>query len=110
MSISMISGTCAGREFKIDSIKRNTDLGYLRYELVCERSQDTNINKVYPYDSYPVTAGDEFVILNCRLPKVYVDANAQKLKEYGQAYLSKNDKTKYTYPSKSRQLLEYKYI
>ncbi|MBP7359552.1 MAG: hypothetical protein KA955_09490, partial [Prevotella sp.] len=100
MSISMISGTCAGREFQIDSIKRNTDLGYLRYELVCERSQDTNINKVYPYDSYPVSAGDEFVILNCRLPKVYVDANSQKLKDYGEAYLAKNDKTKYTYSPK----------
>jgi len=100
MQISMISGNCTGRTFDINKIEKDTTLGYTRYVFTCTRIQDTNINKAYPYSSYKINADDMFVLVNTKLPDVYVKAASQKLLSYGRAYLAKNDETKYTYTIK----------
>ena len=99
-SISMKSGYCSGREFKIRNCVPTEKNGAKCYLLRCERTEDESNKLYYPYKSYPLQAGDKFVILGIDLPDVYVKAASQRLLRAGKEYLSEVDHMKHTYSPK----------
>ena len=99
-SISMKSGYCSGREFKIRNCVPTEKNGAKCYLLRCERAEDESNKLYYPYKSYPLQAGDKFVILGIDLPDVYVKAASQRLLRAGKEYLSEVDHMKHTYSPK----------
>lgn len=99
-SISMKSGYCSGREFKIRNCVPTEKDGAKCYLLRCERTEDESNKLYYPYKSYPLQAGDKFVILGIDLPDVYVKAASQRLLREGKEYLSEVDHMKHTYSPK----------
>lgn len=99
-SISMKSGYCSGREFKIRNCVPTEKNGAKCYLLRCERAEDESNKLYYPYKSYPLQAGDKFVILGINLPDVYVKAASQRLLRAGKEYLSEVDHMKHTYSPK----------
>lgn len=99
-SISMKSGYCSGREFKIRNCVPTEKDGAKCYLLRCERTEDESNKLYYPYKSYPLQAGDKFVILGIDLPDVYVKAASQRLLRAGKEYLSEVDHMKHTYSPK----------
>lgn len=99
-SISMKSGYCSGREFKIRNCVPTEKDGAKCYLLRCERAEDESNKLYYPYKSYPLQAGDKFVILGIGLPDVYVKAASQRLLREGKECLSEVDHMKHTYSPK----------
>lgn len=99
-SISMKSGYCSGREFKIRNCVPTEKNGAKCYLLRCERAEDESNKLYYPYKLYPLQAGDKFVILGIDLPDVYVKAVSQRLLRAGKEYLSEVDHMKHTYSPK----------
>lgn len=99
-SINMKSGYCSGREFKIRNCVPTEKNGAKCYLLRCERAEDESNKLYYPYKSYPLQAGDKFVILGIDLPDVYVKAASQRLLRAGKEYLSEVDHMKHTYSPK----------
>lgn len=99
-SISMKSGYCSGREFKIRNCVPTEKNGAKCYLLRCERAEDESNKLYYPYKSYPLQAGDKFVILGIDLPDVYVKDASQRLLRAGKEYLSEVDHMKHTYSPK----------
>lgn len=99
-TLSMKSGYCSGREFKIRNCVPTEKNGAKCYLLRCERAEDESNKLYYPYKSYPLQAGDKFVILGIDLPDVYVKAASQRLLRAGKEYLSEVDHMKHTYSPK----------
>lgn len=118
-SISMKTGACAGREFKILSCvkmvrdgvsnewREYTDLHQGSadwcYKLKCEVVADDSIGQYFPNNSFSIktdsdtkTDGDEFVLLGINMPTVYVDVAEKKLIEQAVLYLAENDHTVFT--------------
>lgn len=96
-SISMRDGMCGGRQFQINSAKKQGDG---RWELVCHRVKDDSLSLYFPYDDYPIRRGDHFVLLGIPLPDSYVEAASIKLLRYALKKLDKNDYTRYVYSPK----------
>jgi phage-related protein len=88
-TISMKSGKCAGRDFKV---KKNfktladTPQGCWTYEL--ERSWDDSLGMGFPNYLYNIEAGDEFVLLDIPMPEYYITLAEKKLLEAGRKMLS----------------------
>lgn len=103
--ISMKSGMCAGRSFKI---KRKTKEQDGRWRLTLDRDHDTGLDLYFPYKDFPIKGedklqareGDKFVLTGLDLPDSYVEANSEKLLRYAIAKLLDNDYTRKTYTPK----------
>lgn len=113
--ISMKSGMCAGREFKIlssqkmvfnDGVKwevvtqSNEHSGPWGYKLRCEVAADESINQFFPNGHYPLMNGDQFVLLGINMPTAYVDVAEKKLLKQAILYLSDNDHTQFNFAPK----------
>lgn len=112
--ISMKSGMCVGREFNILSSQKmvydsdawkvytdsNAHKGPWGYKLRCEVAADESINQYFPNGLYPISKGDEFVILGINMPNAYIDVAERKLVKNAIIYLSENDKTQFTFTPK----------
>lgn len=96
-TISMKDGRCGGREFEITECVHNQDGSYT---LTCNRQEDKDLDLWFPYSDYNISSGDKFVLLNIKMPDVYIQAASQKLLTAAQAYLAKNDYVRYTYEPK----------
>ena len=83
-TISMISGKCAGREFKV---KRSVNHATTQ-ELVLERAWDESLAVGFPNMNYQIEEGDEFVILDIPMPDYYVSIAEDKLLSAGQKMLA----------------------
>lgn len=92
-TISMKDGMCGGREFEIQSCKKEG----ANYVLTCNRSEDSSLGLFFPYKDYPIRTGDKFVLLNLEMPDVYVQAASQRLLKAAQDYLKKHDYVRYNY-------------
>lgn len=81
-TISMKDGMCGGRNFIVKrcTYRQSTD----DWELTVKRAQDSAVNMLYPNSSYPINAGDAFVILDIEMPELYVFIGQETLLEYGQ--------------------------
>lgn len=84
-TISMVSGACAGREFKVKvfTYDRND-----RPVLHLEKFWDDSVGMAYPNNLYPINAGDEFVILDIPMPDFYITYAQEKLYKKGQQMLA----------------------
>ena len=88
-TISMKSGKCAGRDFKV---KKNfktladTPQGCWTYEL--ERSWDDSLGMGFPNYFYNIEAGDEFLLLDIPMPDYYLTLAAKKLLSAGEKMLA----------------------
>lgn len=92
-NIYLKSGRCVGRTFDIKNCIRDGN----KYKLTIIRKSDNDFNVLYPNSQSPIAAGDEFVILNIKMPDVYYKAASQRLLKYALLYLNENDKTKFSY-------------
>lgn len=92
-NIYLKSGRCVGRTFDIKNCIRDGN----KYKLTIIRKSDNDLNVLYPNSQSPIAAGDEFVILNIKMPDVYYKAASQRLLKYALLYLKENDKTKFSY-------------
>lgn len=83
-TISMISGKCAGREFKVKTSVNHATT----QELVLERAWDESLAVGFPNMNYQINEGDEFVILDIPMPNYYVSIAEDKLLSAGQKMLA----------------------
>lgn len=109
-AISMLDGTCGGRDFPIVSAVKNDDG---RWEVTCHRVHDDALDLWFPYsdgvahggtasanEPYQIQTGDSYVFVGIEMPSSYVEAASVKLLEGALRFLSKNDTTRYTYVPK----------
>lgn len=90
-TISMKSGACAGREFKV---RKYADRTYTKadgskclvYEI--ERNWDDSIGMGFPNKTYPINDGDEFVLLDIPMPDFYIALAEDKLLKAGEKMLA----------------------
>mgnify|MGYP007110840995 FL=1 len=92
-NIYLKSGRCVGRTFDIKNCIQDGN----KYKLTIIRKSDNDLNILYPNSQSPIAGGDEFVILNIKMPDVYYKAASQRLLKYALLYLKENDKTKFSY-------------
>lgn len=85
-TISMKSGMCAGREFKVLKCERIATDNSLA--LTLERVWDESVGIGYPNTSYEINAGDEFVLLDIPMPDFYLTLAAKDLLEAGERMLA----------------------
>lgn len=95
-SISMKDGMCGGRTFTVAATNKVGN----RWRLTIERVKDSALDLWFPYQDYPIKAGDHFVLTGITLPDSYVKAASLKLLKYAIALLEKNDYTRYVYQPK----------
>lgn len=99
-SISMKDGMCGGRTFTVVATNKVGN----RWRLTIERVKDSALDLWFPYQDYPIKAGDHFVLTGITLPDSYVKAASLKLLKYTLALLDKNDYTRYVYQPKVDEL------
>ena len=96
--MAMRSGACVGREFEIGkNVQRAVVNGKRGYLLTLNRVEDSNLHTYYPNESYPIAAGDYFVLLGINMPDAYIRAAELRLLAAATEYLADNCETKYTY-------------
>ena len=95
-TLSFKSGMLGGRDFEITGCSRKGD----GYELELNRVYDEDIKLWFPYRDYNAAEGDRFVLLNIRMPKVYIKAASQRLLEAAEKHLAKNDYSRSIYNPK----------
>ena len=83
-TISMKSGACAGREFKVKANRVIKD----GQSLTIERTWDESLGMGFPNSFYPVKEGDQFVILDIPMPDYYIALAQKRLLEAGEKLLS----------------------
>ena len=84
-TISMKSGMCAGRDFKVLKCDRMPIDNSL--VLTLERAWDESIGMGFPNKTYPIAEGDEFVLLDIPMPNFYIALAEEKLLEAGEKLL-----------------------
>lgn len=99
-SISMKDGMCGGRTFTVAATNKVDN----RWRLTIKRVKDSALDLWFPYQDYPIKAGDHFVLTGITLPDSYVKAASLKLLKYTLALLDKNDYTRYVYQPKVDEL------
>lgn len=82
-TISMKDGMCGGRNFTVKRCTYRSDTD--DWELTMKRTSDNSVNMMYPNASYPIAAGDTFVILDIEMPELYIVVAMGTLLELGQA-------------------------
>ena len=89
-TISIKSGPCAGREFKvkkcIGATEKYDGSKYLHYEV--EKVWDESLGMGFPNKIYPINDGDEFVLLDIPMPDYYIALAEDRLLEAGEKMLS----------------------
>lgn len=95
--INMKDGMCGGRSFKVAAVTKEEDG---RWKLRLERSLDNDLNLYFPYNSFPIEAGNHFVLTGLDMPESYVAHNSETLLKYCIAKLLDNDYTRKTYTPK----------
>lgn len=103
--ISMKTGMCVAREFKIgnnpEKVKITKDgKTYNAWKLTLGRAEDKDLNTYYPSENYPLSSGDKFVILGIEMPEVYINAASMKLLVEATKALADLCETKHEYEPK----------
>ena len=81
-SISFKSGMCAGRTFEITKcVYSESDDSWL---LTCRRSDDSAVSQRFPNSIFPISQGDQFILLNINMPDLYIQTAMYRL--YDKAY------------------------
>ena len=99
-TISFKSGMLGGRDFEIVECKKEGN----NYVLELNRVYDEDIKLWFPYKDYNAKKDDKFVLLNIRMPEVYIKAASQRLLEAAEKWLAKNDYSRSVYAPKIDEL------
>ncbi len=101
-TVSFKTGMLGGREFEIAECTpiENSSGDVTSYMLELNRVYDDDVKLWFPYKDYNAAAGDKFVILNIKMPDVYIKAAAKRLEEAAEAWLAKNDYSRSVYSPK----------
>ena len=95
--IKMTTGACAGREFEFvrnnNNPKKLIKEDCISYQLCLMRSIDETLDRYFPNKDAKISSGDEFVLLNIDLPRMYVDVAAQRLMNAGEEFLKEHATT-----------------
>ena len=107
-TLSFKTGMLGGRDFEIvkcTELKSNNKT--IGYELELNRVYDEDIKLWFPYKDYNAKGTaqdaekpDKFVLLNIRMPEIYIKAASQRLLEAAKKWLAKNDYSRSTYAPK----------
>ena len=100
-TLSFRTGMLGGRDFEIvkcNAIKSNGKTS--GYELELNRVYDEDIKLWFPYKDYNAKKDDKFVLLNIRMPEVYIKAASQRLLEAAEKWLAENDYSRSIYAPK----------
>jgi len=84
--ISMKTGMCAGRDFEIKEV--NYQIATDSWHLTLYRSNDEDLNILFPNTDYQIASGDQFVLLDIAMPEMYVTVASQRLLEAAQKLLA----------------------
>ncbi|MDE7345355.1 MAG: hypothetical protein K2N48_01280 [Muribaculaceae bacterium] len=95
-TLSFKSGMLGGRDFEIVECKKEGN----NYVLELNRVYDEDIKLWFPYKDYNAKKDDKFVLLNIRMPEVYIKAASQRLLEAAEKWLAKNDYSRSIYAPK----------
>lgn len=80
-TLSMKSGMCGGRDFTIQTCKKDeANDGWI---LTLARVKDDSVGMYYPNANFPIQAGDRFVILDIVMPELYIAVASERLLEVG---------------------------
>lgn len=82
-TLSMKDGMCGGREFAVRSCTYRSETD--DWDLTMKRTQDDSVGMRYPNASFPILAGDSFVILNIEMPEIYILVAEETLLECAQS-------------------------
>lgn len=88
--ISMVSGDCQGREFRVRKYVGPAygDPIYGRRVYNIEKAWDESLGMAFPNKIYKIRTGDQFVLLDIPMPDFYVTINSDKLLERGRQLLA----------------------
>ena len=81
-TISFKSGFCSGRTFNITGCKYSEAND--SWVLSCRRNDDSSVSQMFPNSIFPISTGDQFILLNINMPDLYVHTAMQRL--YDAAY------------------------
>lgn len=100
--ISMKTGMCVAREFKIgnnpEKVKIKKDgKTYNAWKLTLAKAEDPDLKTYYPSENFPLSPGDKFVVLGIEMPDVYIEAASMKLLVEATKALSDVCDTKHEY-------------
>ena len=76
-TLEMKTGACAGRSFRID--KCSYDSSADGWNLKIRRVVDRSMNMTFPNSTYPIAAGDRFVLTDIKMPDEYIEYASQRL-------------------------------
>lgn len=94
-TLNMKSGKCAGRDFNITDCQY--DATHDRWRLTLDRLEDSSVGMVFPNISYPIEAGDRFVLTDILMPEVYIIVAGKRLLAKARVYYDQHSKLKYLY-------------
>ena len=88
--ISMRSGKCEGREFRVRKYIGPSYGDALYGERIynIEKAWDDSLGMSFPNRIFPIETGDQFVLLDIPMPDFYVTINSDKLLERGRQMLA----------------------
>lgn len=89
-TLSMRSGMCAGRDFVVTKCEYNSTNN--DWVLTCRRQNDTSLMLYFPNSTYPLAAGDQFVLVDLQMPDKYVTAAMTRLHEAASKALARLSK------------------
>ena len=76
-TISFKSGMCSGRSFVITRCEYSASDD--SWVLTCRRGVDSSVSQTFPNSIFPISAGDQFILLNINMPDLYVHTAMQRL-------------------------------
>ena len=99
-TIHFNTGACGGMDFKwnpnnVEPITVGNKKGW-KVEIT-ERFTDDTIHAYYPSQNSPLSAGDQFVLLNIEFPEAYIKIAELRLLDAATKYLADNCEQKYIY-------------
>lgn len=94
-TLAMRSGKCAGRSFQIISCSYVSATDSWTLEL--SRSEDESLSQWFPNSTFPIEAGDEFVLLDIAMPEEYVKIAEVRLLRAAQDLLSDTSTERWQY-------------
>lgn len=94
-TLNMKSGKCGGRSFNIT--KCDYDETNDRWKLTLDRLEDSSVGMVFPNLTFPIKAGDRFVLTDILMPRVYILAAEKRLLAKAKVYYDQHSQLKYLY-------------
>lgn len=94
-TLNFLDGNCGGRAFTIRKCTYNSATD--DYTLLIDRVQDKDTGMLYPNATFPLVAGDKFVLTEIYMPDLYVAVAEGKLLAAATSYYNMRSAPKFLY-------------